>query len=465
MGTFDYDLFVIGGGSGGVRAARIAAGLGARVAIAEHDRFGGTCVIRGCIPKKLLVYAAHFREDFADAVGYGWTVGEPEFSWPKLIANKNREIARLEGVYAGVLERAGVTLLRATARVVDAHAVEVDGRGISACYLLVATGGHPWLPRIPGIEHAITSDEAFELAELPRRVLIVGGGYVAVEFAGIFNGLGSRVTLAYRGAQLLRGFDDDVRDHLAAEVAKQGIRVLLYSDVERIERRPDGSLVGHLTGETPAVECDAVLYATGRVPNTRDLGLEKAAVELGENGEVIVDRFSASRAPSVYAVGDVTDRVNLTPVAIREGHAVALTLFGGAPTPRDHVDVPTAVFSQPPVATVGLAQGEAERQFAEIEIYRATFRPLKATLSGRDERTLMKLVVDAATQRVVGAHMVGPDAPEIIQGIAIAVKTGLTKAQLDATVGIHPTAAEEFVLLREKTVVKGRGKERSRATT
>ena len=465
MRTFDYDLFVIGGGSGGVRAARIAAGFGARVAIAEHDRFGGTCVIRGCIPKKLLVYAAHFREDFADAAGYGWTVGEPEFSWPKLIANKNREIARLEGVYAGVLEKAGVTLLRATARVVDAHAVEVDGRRISARYLLVATGGHPWLPRIPGVEHAITSDEAFELAELPRRVLIVGGGYVAVEFAGIFNGLGSQVTLAYRGAQILRGFDDDVRDHLAAELAKQGLRVLLYSDVERIERRPDGSLVGHLTGEIPAVECDAVLYATGRVPNTRDLGLENAVVARGENGEVIVDQFSASSAPSVYAVGDVTDRVNLTPVAIREGHAVALTLFGGMPTPRDHVDVPTAVFSQPPVATVGLPQGEAERQFAEIEVYRTTFRPLKATLSGRDERTLVKLVVDAATQRVVGAHMVGPDAPEIIQGIAIAVKAGLTKAQLDATVGIHPTAAEEFVLLREKTVVQGRGQARSRAIT
>ena len=465
MPEFDYDLFVIGGGSGGVRAARIAAGFGARVAIAEPYRFGGTCVIRGCIPKKLLVYAAHFRADFADAAGYGWTVGEPEFSWPKLIANKNREIARLEDVYARVLEMAGVTLLRATARVVDAHGVEVDGRRISARYLLVATGGHPWLPRIPGVEHAITSNEAFELAELPRRVLIVGGGYVAVEFAGIFNGLGSQVTLSYRGAQLLRGFDDDVRRHLAAELAKQGIRVLVYSDVERIERRAGGSLVVHLAGEVPRMECDAVLYATGRVPSTRDLGLERAAVELGENGEVVVDRFSASTAPSVYAVGDVTDRVNLTPVAIREAHAVALTLFGGAPTPIDHIDVPTAVFSLPPISTVGLTEGEARDRLAEIEIYKTTFRPLKATLSGRDERTLVKLVVDAATQRVVGAHMVGPDAPEIIQGIAIAVQAGVTKPQLDATVGIHPTAAEEFVLLREKTVVKGHGKARSRAMT
>jgi glutathione reductase (NADPH) len=465
MAQYDYDLFTIGAGSGGVRASRIAAGFGARVAIAERYRFGGTCVIRGCIPKKLLVYASHFREDFADAAGYGWTVGEPELSWPRLIANKNAEIARLETVYVGLLEKAGVAILRGTARVVGAHAVELDGRRITAKYILVATGAHPSLPHVPGVEHAITSNEAFELAALPRRILIVGGGYIGAEFAGIFNGLGSRVTLSYRGAQLLRGFDDDVRHHLAAEMAKRGIRILLHSEVERIERRPEGTLVARFASDGSTVECDAVMYATGRLPNTRDLGLEEAGVELGENGEVVVDKFSASTAPSVYAVGDVTDRVNLTPVAIREGQAVALTLFGGSPTPIDHLDVPTAVFSQPPVGTVGLTEAEAKERFAQLEIYQAVFRPLKATLSGRDERTLMKLVVDAASQRVVGAHMVGPDAPEVIQGVGIAVKAGVTKAQLDSIVGIHPTAAEEFVTLREKRVVSGRVKARSRAAT
>jgi glutathione reductase (NADPH) len=464
MPEFDYDLFVIGAGSGGVRASRIAAGFGARVAIVEQYRVGGTCVIRGCIPKKLLVYAAHFREDFADAAGFGWSVGEPEFSWSRLIANKNAEIARLESVYVGLLEKAGVAILRGTARIVDAHAVEVDGRRITAKYILVATGARPSLPRIPGAELAITSNEAFELSALPRRILIVGGGYIAVEFAGIFNGLGSEVTLSYRGAQILRGFDDDVRHHLAAEMAKRGIRILLHIAVEGIERRADGALVARFA-DGSRVECDAVMYATGRVPNTRDLGLEEAGAELGENGEVVVDKYSASSAPSVYAVGDVTDRVNLTPVAIREGQAVALTLFGGSPTPIDHIDVPTAVFSQPPVGTVGLTEGEAKEQFAEVEIYTAVFRPLKATLSGRDERTLMKLVVDAASQRVVGAHMVGPDAPEVIQGVGIAVKAGLKKAEFDATVGIHPTAAEEFVTLREKRVVRGHVKARSRAAT
>ncbi len=464
MAEFDYDLVVIGAGSGGVRASRIAAGFGARVAIVEQYRVGGTCVIRGCIPKKLLAYAAHFREDFEDAAGFGWTVGEPEFSWSRLIASKNAEIARLESAYVGLLEKAGVAILRGTARIIDAHAVEVDGRRMTAKYILVATGARPSLPHIPGVEHAITSNEAFELPALPRRVLIVGGGYIGVEFAGIFNGLGAQVTLSYRGAQILRGFDDDVRHHLAAEMAKKGVRILLHSAVERIERRPDGTLVARFA-DGSSVECDAVMDATGRVPNTRDLGLEEAGAELGENGAVIVDKFSASTAPSVYAVGDVTDRVNLTPVAIREGQAVALTLFGGTPTPIDHIDVPTAVFGQPPVGTVGLTEGEAKERFAEVEIYAAVFRPLKATLSGRDERTLMKLVVDAASQRVVGAHMVGPDAPEVIQGVGIAVKAGLTKAEFDATAGIHPTAAEEFVTLREKRIVPGHVKTRSRAAT
>ena len=464
MAQYDYDLFVIGAGSGGVRAARIAATLGARVAIAERDRVGGTCVIRGCIPKKLLVYAAHFREDFEDAAGYGWSVGEPEFSWARLIANKNAEIARLEGVYVANLEKAGAMLLRGSVRIADAHTVELDGRRVTAGYLLVATGARPSLPHMPGVEHAITSNDAFELPRLPARIVIVGGGYVAMEFAGIFNGIGSQVTLSYRGPQILRGFDDDVRQHLAAEMTKKGVRILVRSNVERIDRRPDGSLAVGFTGGQP-VECDAVMFATGRVPNTSDLGLEEAGAELGESGEVVVDRYSASTAPSVYAVGDVTDRINLTPVAIREGHAVALTLFGGTPTPVDHMDVPTAVFSQPPVGTVGCTEAEAKERLAELEIYKTTFRPLKATLSGRDERTLMKLVVDAATQRVIGAHMVGPDAPEIIQAVGIAVKAGLTKAQFDSTVGIHPTAAEEFVTLREKTVVKGHARKTARASS
>lgn len=460
MPDFDYDFLVIGAGSGGVRAARVAAGFGARVAIAERYRVGGTCVIRGCVPKKLLVYAAHFREEFEDARGYGWTIGEPLFSWTALIANKNKEIGRLESIYVALLERSGVTVMRGNARVVGANDVEIDGRRLTAKYILVATGATPFLPHVPGIEFAITSNEAFEMSALPPRVLIVGGSYIAVEFAGIFDGLGAEVTLSYRGDQLLRGFDDDVRHHLHDEFVKKGIRIALHTDVASIARQADGSLTALLAGDHPPVACDAVMYATGRIPCTRDLGLEEAGVELGDDGEVIVDRYSRSTAPSVYAVGDVTQRINLTPVAIREGHAVAMTLFGGAPTPIDHMDVPTAVFSQPPVGTVGMTESEAKAAFAEIEVYKTAFRPLKATLSGRDERILMKLVVDAATQRVVGAHMVGADAPEIIQGVAIAVKAGLTKAQLDATVGIHPTAGEEFVTLREKIIVPGHGKTR-----
>jgi glutathione reductase (NADPH) len=451
VADFDYDLFIIGAGSGGVRAGRIAAGLGARVAIAENYRVGGTCVIRGCVPKKLMVYASHFREDFEDAAGYGWSVPEAQFSWPRFIANKNAEIARLEGIYAGLLERAGAKLLRGTARVIGPNAVELDGQRITAKYILVATGAQPWFPHLPGIEHAISSNEVFELAEMPRRILVVGAGYIAVEFAGIFNGLGAAVTLSYRGDQILRGFDDDIRHHLAGEMTRKGIRILHRNDLERIDLQPDGSLKVSFIAGPESATFDAVLHATGRAPNTRELGLETAGVELGEDGEVIVDRFSASTAPSVYAVGDVTNRINLTPVAIREGHAAALTLFGGQPTPVDHMDVPSAVFSQPPVGTVGMTEAEARHALGAIDVYKAVFRPLKATLSGRDERTLVKLLVDEKTQRVVGAHMVGPDAPEIIQGVGIAVKAGLTKAQFDATVGIHPTMAEEFVTLREKT--------------
>jgi glutathione reductase (NADPH) len=464
MSAYDYDMFVIGAGSGGVRASRIAASLGARVAVAEHHRAGGTCVIRGCVPKKLLVYASHFRDDFEDAQGFGWTVGDSSSSWRSLIANKNVEIARLERVYESLLEKAGVKLLRGTARVVGANAVEIDGKRITARYILVAAGGWPFKANVPGAEHCITSNEAFELADLPRRVLVVGGGYVAVEFAGIFRGLGAEVTLSYRGDRILRGFDDDVRIHVQEEMAKKGVRFLLRSVVAGVERDVRGALVARFVENHPPIEVDAVMAATGRLPNTRGLGLEEAGVELGENGEIVVDRFSASSVPSIYAVGDVTDRIALTPVAIKEGHAVALTLFGNQPTPVDHADVPSAVFSQPPVGTVGLTEAEAKERFHELEIYKSTFRPLKHTLSGRDERTMMKLIVDRASQRVVGAHMVGMDAPEIIQGIGIAVKAGLTKAEFDVTVGIHPTAAEELVTMRDKTIVAGHGRVAARSS-
>jgi glutathione reductase (NADPH) len=458
VSAYDFDLFVIGAGSGGTRASRIAASLGARVAVAEHHRAGGTCVIRGCVPKKLLVYASHFREDFEDAHGYGWTVGESSFSWRTLIANKDKEIARLERVYEGLLEKAGAKLLRGTARVVGPNAVELDGKRITTRYILLATGGWPYKPNVPGVEHCITSNEVFELPEQPRRVLVVGGGYVAVEFAGIFRGLGSEVTQSYRGDRILRGFDDDVRAHVQEEMGRKGVRFLLRSVVAGVERDVRGAYVVRFVEGHAPIEVDLVLSATGRVPSTRDLGLEEAGVALGENGEVVVDRFSASSVPSIYAVGDVTDRIALTPVAIKEGHAVALTLFGNQPTPVDHNDVPSAVFSQPPVGTVGLTEAEAKERFHELEVYKSTFRPLKHMLSGRDERTLMKLIVDRASQRVVGVHVVGADAPEIVQGVGIAVKAGLTKAQFDATVGIHPTAAEELVTMREKTVVPGHGR-------
>ena len=452
MTRFDYDLFTIGAGSGGVRASRMAGQFGARVGIAENYRIGGTCVIRGCIPKKLLTYAAHYAEDLEDARGYGWTIAGASFSWPALIENKNREIARLSGIYADVLAKAGVTVIEGTAKLLDAHTVAIGERRVTAQNILIATGGWPGKPAIPGIEHAITSNEAFELPALPRRVLLVGGGYVAVEFAGIFRGLGAEVTLAYRGEQILRGFDDDLRRHLRGEMEKKGVRVLLASDVSRIARRADGTLEAAVSGLPGNIlACDTVLYATGRTPNTARLGLAEAGVRLDEEGGVVVDGFCRSSVANIYAVGDVTHRIALTPVAIREGAAVAMTLFGGIETPVDHDDVPSAVFSQPPVGTVGLSEGKAVAKLGKVDIYKASFRPLRHTLSGRDERTLMKLVVEAATQRVVGAHMVGADAPEIIQGIAIAVKAGLTKAQFDATVGIHPTAAEEFVTLREKS--------------
>ena len=447
---FDYDLFVIGAGSGGVRAARVAAGFGARVAIAESDRPGGTCVIRGCVPKKLLVYAAHFRDDLDDAAAYGWT-GEATFSWPTLIANKDREIARLEDIYRTLLKTAGAALIEGRATLVDRHTVRVGGRSVTAAHVLIATGGQPFRPAIPGAGLAITSNEAFQLPELPGRVLIVGGGLIAVEFGGIFNSLGAEVTLANRGEQILRGFDDDVRRHLHDEVVRKGLDVRLHSNLTRIERRADGTLLAALTtgGRAELVEVDAVMFATGRRPATAGLGLEAVGVALDAQGAVSVDEYSTSSVPNIHAVGDVTDRMVLTPIAIREGEALATTLFGGRRVAIDHRNVPHAVFSQPPVGTVGLSEAAAVAACARIEVYATTFRPLKYTLSGRNERTLVKLVVDEASQRVVGAHMVGPDAPEIIQGLAIAVKAGLTKDQFDATVALHPTAAEEFVTLRE----------------
>ena len=454
MNQFDYDLFVIGAGSGGVRASRIAASLGARVAVAESHRAGGTCVIRGCVPKKLLVYAAHFHEDFEDARGYGWTVPEATFSWPALIEAKNREIARLEGIYEKLLASAGVTLMHGRATLADAHTVELNGKRITAKYLLIATGGWPVKPDIPGAELGITSNEAFELKELPRRVLMVGGGYIAVEFAGIFKGLGAEVTLSYRGEEILRGFDDDVRKHLRTEMEAKGIKVLREHQLAAIER--DGGALRVRAGNgAPDLTVDAVMFATGRTPNTANLGLPQAGVTLDAGGTVVVDQYSRTSVDNIYAVGDLTNRVQLTPVAIREGQAVAQTLFGARPVSVTHNNIPSAVFSQPPVGTVGDTESQAIAKYGKVEVYQSTFRPMKHTLSGRSEKTYMKLLVDAASQKVVGAHMVGPDAPEIIQGIGIAVVAGLTKQQFDETVGIHPTAAEEFVTMKEKVVRGG----------
>jgi glutathione reductase (NADPH) len=443
----DYDLFVIGGGSGGVRAARMAARTGARVAIAEEDRYGGTCVIRGCVPKKLFVYASHFHEDFGDSAGFGWTVEGARFDWSRLIANKDREIARLEAIYERLLDEAGVTILRGHGRLLDAYRVEVGEERYSAQTILIATGGHPVFPPGHGWEHAISSNDAFHLDDLPARALVYGGGYIAVEFAGIFNGLGAQVTQVYRGPQILRGFDDDVRNTLAGELVKKGIRLIVETTIDRIDRTPAGRLV-HLSDGT-TVETDLILAATGRRPNTENLGLEAAGIELTEAGAVKVDGYGRTSQANVYAVGDVTDRINLTPVAIQEAMAFVDTVYGGRPRPMDHADVPSAVFSQPPVATVGLSELQARETYGALDLYRSTFRPLKHTLSGRDETTMMKLIVDRASRKVVGAHMVGLDAAEIIQGVAIAIKAGATKEIFDATVGIHPTAAEEFVTLRE----------------
>jgi len=449
MPHYDYDLFTIGGGSGGVRAARVSAGYGARVAIAESGRFGGTCVNVGCIPKKLLSYAAHVRGEIEDARGFGWKTGELEFDWRTLVANKDREVARLNGVYERLLTGAGVEIVRGRATVLDPHTVEVAGQRRTARHILIATGSIPQLPRIPGIEHASVSDAMFVLDRLPRRALVVGGSYIALEFASILNGLGVRTTLAYRGERLLKRFDADLGERLADEMEKKGVAVRLRAAPMAIAKRGDGTLETAFD-DGSRHEADLALFATGRVPNTAGLGLEAAGVRLADDGAVVVDRFLQSSVPSIHAVGDIANRQQLTPVATAEGMALARTLFRGEPTAMDYDNIPTAVFCDPNVATVGLAERAARERFGAVDVYRTSFRSLKHTVGDSEERIFMKLVVEAQGQRVVGAHMIGPDAGETIQGIAIAVKLGATKAQFDATIGIHPTAAEEFVTMREK---------------
>jgi glutathione reductase (NADPH) len=458
MADREVDLLVIGGGSGGVRAARIAAGYGAKVLVAEEYRVGGTCVIRGCVPKKLLVYASRYAEEFEDAAGYGWTVPQPVFNWSSLIANKDIEIARLEGLYTLNVERAKAEIVKSRAEIEDAHHVRLlkTGERVRAKHILIATGAAPHHgARIAGLEYVISSNEAFHLPELPKRILIQGGGYIAVEFAGIFAGLGSDVTLVYRGENILRGFDDDVREHLRSEMTKRGIKIITGRTVTGIEKVEHG-LCAELS-DNESMIFDQIMFATGRRPNVRGLGLEKAGVALNEKGAVAVDEYSRTSVPHIYAVGDVTDRVNLTPVAIREGHAFADTVFGGKDIKVDHVTVPTAVFSEPEVGVIGLTEMQAREQLARVDIYKTTFRPMKATLSGRNTRSFLKLVVDAATDRVVGCHIVGPDAGEMIQLVGIAVKMKATKADFDAVMAVHPTAAEELVTMREKAASFVRG--------
>lgn len=450
MAQYDYDLFTIGAGSGGVRASRMSASFGAKVAVAEERYLGGTCVNVGCIPKKLLVYASHYGEDFDDLAGYGWTVSERRFDWSKLIENKNREINRLNGIYRKLLGDAGVSLLEGHAEVIDPHTVSVDGQRITARYILVAVGSWPAVPKFPGSEHAITSNEAFYLPSLPEKVIVVGGGYIGVEFAGIFHGLGAQTTQLYRGELFLRGFDDDIRKTLADEMRKRGIDLRFNADIAKIEKV--GTAVRATLTDGSVLEAEQILYATGRGSKAPNLGLEKAGVKLKDNGAVVVDEYSKSTVDSIYAIGDCTDRMMLTPVAIAEGMALANTLFNQKPTKPRYMNVPTAVFSTPNCGTVGLTEQEARARKIEIDLYRTSFKPLRHTLTGRDERTMMKLVVDRATDRVLGCHMVGPDAGEIIQGLAIALNCGATKAQFDMTIGIHPTAAEEFVTMRSKVL-------------
>lgn len=450
MSEFDYDLFVIGAGSGGVRGARMAASYGAKVAVAEEYRVGGTCVIRGCVPKKLFVYASRFGGEFEDAAGFGWDVRDKSFDWKTLIANKDREIDRLNGIYIRNLNASGVEIIDDRAVLTGPNSVRLvkEDREVSAKTILVAVGAWPFKPDIPGVEHAITSNEAFHLETLPEKMTIVGAGYIAVEFAGIFNGLGVDVSLLYRGPQILRGFDDDLRDGLAEEMCKRGVDVRVNTDLTAIEKADGGY---HLTlGNGDTLETGLVMYATGRNPNTEALGLETAGVELGWNGHIVVDEYSRTSVDSIYAVGDVTDRAALTPVAIREGAAFAETVFNDNPVAVDHSCIPTAVFSEPEIGTVGLTEAEAREKHPKLDIYKSSFRPMKHTLSGRDEKMVMKLLVDAESDCVVGCHILGTDAGEMAQVLAIAMRMGATKADFDATMALHPSAAEELVTMRDK---------------
>lgn len=453
MAGYDYDLFVIGGGSGGVRAARVAAALGKRVGIAEEYRYGGTCVIRGCVPKKLYVYASQFPEHFADAAGYGWTVPEASFDWPTLVANKDREIARLEAIYEKNVQGAGGEIFHSRAMLVDPHVVHLlgDDRTVTADQILIATGGRPAPhPALVGHEHCIFSNEAFDLKQLPKAIMIEGGGYIAVEFANIFHGLGVDTTLVYRGKEILSRFDMDLRRMLHETMEKKGIKILCHAVSEWVRKRPDGRLDALVTGGK-VLTVDQVMLAIGRIPNTENMGLEGVGIELGQTGAIVVDQYSRTNIDNIWAIGDVTNRVQLTPVAIHEAMCFVETAFKGNPTAPDHDTIPTAVFSQPEIGTVGLSEDEAVKRYPDIEIYRATFRPMRHTLSGRDEKMLMKLVVDGASRKVLGAHILGPDAGEMAQLLGITLKAGVTKDDFDRTMAVHPTAAEELVTMYKPT--------------
>ncbi|MBU2710125.1 glutathione-disulfide reductase [Zooshikella harenae] len=446
--NYDYDLLVIGAGSGGVRASRMAASQGAKVAVVESTFLGGTCVNVGCVPKKLLSYAAHFAEDFRDATGFGWSIDDTQFDWPVLRRNKDKEIQRLNGIYQRLLESAGVTIINGHARFIDDHTVEVDGDHYSAERILIATGGQPFVPEFPGHEHAITSNDAFYLDALPKRVVVVGGGYIALEFASIFNGLGVETTLIYRRELFLRGFDDDVRHFMRDEIDKKGIQLRFSEDISRLDKQQDGTLQCQLkTGGE--INTDLVLYATGRVPNTLGLNLAQVGIETDQHGAIVVNEHFQTSVPSIYALGDVINRVQLTPVALAEAMSLVRHWYQESNEPIDYSLVPSAVFSHPNIASVGLTEAQARDRYSKLDIYRTSFRHLKHTLSGSEEKTLMKLIVDKVTDKVIGCHMVGAEAGEIMQGLAVAVQAGATKAVFDRTIGIHPTAAEEFVTMRE----------------
>ncbi len=450
MADYDFDLLVIGAGSGGVRAARLAAMSGARVAVVEESRVGGTCVIRGCVPKKFMVYASEYPKAFETARGYGWDIGETRFDWPRFLLAKDTEIARLSGIYVRNLQNAGAELIHGKARMTGAHTAEVEGHGaVTAARILIATGGRPWMPKdLPGVEHAISSNEAFHLEQLPKRIVVAGGGYIALEFACIFNGLGVETTVIHRGPNVLRGFDDDIRSHVAEEMEARGIKVRLGTQIGKIEKTADGLVSGCADGH--ATTSDVVMLALGREPYTEGLGLDAAGVALSETGAIKVDDYSRTNIDNIWAVGDVTDRINLTPVAIREGAAFAQTEFFANPTTFDHEMVASAVFTQPQIGSVGLSEADARHKHGKVDIYLSKFRPMKETFYGGHQRAMIKLVVEQGSERILGCHVVAPDGPEIIQMAAIAMKMGVTKPQWDSTCAVHPTLAEELVTMRDK---------------